>query len=338
MKLFLLLLTLSSGINAQENLPTIKSSSEKVDIRVGNDYFSKGGWHLNPNAKPDVFSIGSKWNYTSKKVSFITDLDSISFNVQPNTKHDFVILLNEKQSCYIQIEASANPYFMQNKVIIPLAIFFLIIGLSLYIKWNSLPIKKLIRIGIIIPVLFWLTTIISGIIHGNYIHYKNVISELGAIGTKSEIFTSSSFVIISILSLLFSTGFYISSKKLKLSVIPAILTFSMPIAFLWAGIFPLRNEFHNLTGPLPLFLIFGALLTFILWRKHQIFKKLRILSLASFFIMLLLLLRFIEPFGLEFEGLVQRFFYLGWSIWFISISIFILRRLESDYSQSGRLM
>jgi hypothetical membrane protein len=195
-----------------------------------------------------------------------------------------------------------------------------------------LPVKKLISLGLIIPILFWATTIIASTIHGNYTHYKNVISELGAIGTKSEIFTSSAFVVISILCFLFSIGFYISSKKLKLSVIPAILTFSMPMAFLWAGIFPLRNEFHNFTGPLPLFLILGAFLTLVLWRKHEKFKKLRTWSLISFLIMLLLFLRFIQPFGFEFEGLVQRFFYLGWSIWYISISVYLLKGLDSNHS------
>lgn len=332
MKSLLLFLTICSGIYAQENLPIIKSSSEKVDIRVGEDYFSKGGWHLNPNAKPDVFSIGSKWNYTAKKVSFITNLDSISFNVKPNTKYDFVILLNENQPCHIQIVTSANPYFMQNKVLISIIIFLLIIGLILYRKRNSLPLKTMISLGLIIPILFWAITIIAGNIHGNYTHYKNVISELGAIGTKSEIFTSSAFVLLSILCFLFSIGFYISSKKLKLSIIPSILTFSMPIAILWAGIFPLKNEFHNFTGPLPLFMILGAILTFVLWRKNERLKKLRILSLISFIIMLFLFLRFIEPFGYEFEGLVQRFFYLGWSIWYISISAFLLKRLNSHHS------
>ena len=81
-------------VTAQNTLPSIKATSSKVDIRVGDDYFLKGGWQLEPNKKPDIFSIGSKWLYDAKKVSFITDVDSLSFNVQPGHKYDFVIMLN----------------------------------------------------------------------------------------------------------------------------------------------------------------------------------------------------------------------------------------------------
>src|SRR5262252_5604507 len=77
---------------AQQNLPTIRATSEKVDIRVGDDYFSKGGWILEPKKNPDIFSIGSKWHYENKRVIFITDIDSISFDVNPGNKYDFIIL------------------------------------------------------------------------------------------------------------------------------------------------------------------------------------------------------------------------------------------------------
>lgn len=324
MKLYLLLFCLCINAHSQEDLPTIKSTSSEVDIRVGKDYFAKGGWHLDPGADPDVFSIGSKWIYKSKKVSFITDIDSISFNVKPNSNYDFVILLNGNQPCHIQIVTSANPYFMQTKVVIPIIIFFLALGSIIYLKRHSLPVKLFLRLGLIIPLLFWITTLIGGKIHGNYIHYINVISELGSISSKSEIFVSSAFVFLAILCFLFSIGFYSVSKKLGISVIPAILSFSMPITFLWAAIFPLKNEFHSLTGPLPLLVILAALLASILWRKH---KNLRILSMISFIIMLLIFFRFIRPFGFDYEGLVQRFFYLGWSVWFISISLLMNKRL-----------
>lgn len=325
MKLYLLLFCLCINAHSQEDLPTIKSTSSEVDIRVGEDYFAKGGWHLDPGADPDVFSIGSKWNYKSKKVSFITDIDSISFNVKPNSNYDFVILLNGNQPCHIQIVTSANPYFMQSNIVIPIIIFFLALGLTIYFNRHSLPLKLFLRLGLIIPLLFWITTLIGGKIHGNYVHYKDVISELGSIGSKSEIFTSSVFVFLAILCFLFSIGFYTVSKKLGISVIPAILSFSMPVTFLWAAIFPLKNEFHSLTGPLPLFIFLAAFLASILWRKH---KKLRILSLISFIIMLLILFRFIRPFGFDYEGLVQRFFYLGWSVWTIAIGIFIPKELS----------
>ena len=75
------LLLIGMAIFGQDSLPVIKATSEKVDIRVGDEYFAKGGWALDPNKKPDVFSIGSKWIYETKKVTFTTNIDSISFNV-----------------------------------------------------------------------------------------------------------------------------------------------------------------------------------------------------------------------------------------------------------------
>jgi hypothetical protein len=105
-----------------------------------------------------------------------------------------------------------------------------------------------------------------------------------------------------------------------------LLTFSMPISFLWAAVFPLGNEFHGSTGPLPLLMALGALLAFFLWRKKKGSAKIRLLSLISFFVMMLLLFRFIKPFGNNYEGLVQRIFYLGWSIWYISLNFYFILR------------
>lgn len=89
-------------------------------------------------------------------------------------------------------------------------------------------------------------TFLSGAIHCNYNHFKNVKSELGSIGSKSEIFTSLAFMILSILCILFSIGIYRASRHFKLSIAPAILSFSMPITIIWAGMFTLGNEFHSI--------------------------------------------------------------------------------------------
>jgi hypothetical membrane protein len=328
-KLYLFLfLFISQELFAQESLPTIKANSTSVDIRVGNDYFAKGGWTLDSTKKPDIFSIGSKWLYETKKVTFTTDIDSLSFNVQPNSKHNFIILLNKKTPCYIQIATLPNPIFMQPKIVIPLLLGFIIIFVMLYQNKGRINIEKHLYFGYAAPLLFWCMTFLSGFIHGNYNHFKNVISELGAIGTKSEIFTSSLLMILAVFCIIFSIGFYKASQKSKLSVIPAILSFSMPITIIWAGIFTLGNEFHSLTGPLPFLIILGCLLAYLLWKKNKQFSDLSYISLLSFFISTLILLRFIKPFGYEYEGLIQRFFYFGWTVWIISITHYFLKKLK----------
>jgi hypothetical membrane protein len=325
--LFLLLLA-SREIFAQENLTTIKADSTNVDIRVDDDYFVKGGWILDSTKKPDIFEIGSKWLYETKKVTFTTDIDSISINIKPNSKYDFIILLKGKTPCYIQIATLSNPIFMNKGIVIPLLLGLIISCILIYQYRKRVSVAKLLYFGYAAPLLFWCMTFLSGFIHGNYNHFKNVISELGAIGTKSEIFTSSSLTILALLCFIFSTGFFRALQKFKLSIIPAILSFSMPISMIWAGIFTLGNEFHSLAGPLPFLIIFGFLLAYILWKKNKEFPELLTVSLISFFISALILLRFIKPFGYEYEGLIQRFFYLAWTIWTISITYYFSKKLN----------
>ena len=316
---------------AQDSLPTIKATSDKVDFKVGDDFFAKG-WILEPDKKPDVFSVGSKWLYNTKKITFTTDIDSISFNVQPGKKYNFIIVLNEKTPCYIQIVTLANPVFMSKNIMIPVLAGLIVILLLLYFNRNKINAVNLLYFGYAATLLFWLITFVSGFVHGNYNHFKNVISELGAIGTKSEILTSASLVVLSVLCILFSIGFYKASKKLRLSVIPAILTFSMPITILWAAIFPLGNAFHGSTGALPFLTIIGCLLSGILWKPNKQFLELRLFSLFGFFIMMLILLRFIQPFGHQFEGLIQRFYYLGWTIWTVAISYYFTKKLREQFN------
>jgi len=317
-------------IFGQDTLPVIKATSEKLDIRVGNEYYLKGGWALDPNKKPDVFSIGSKWVYETKKVTFTTNIDSISFNVKPGNKYNFIIVLNDTVSCYIQIKTLSNPVFLNKSILIPLFIVIILILFILYHFRKSINTIKLLYLGYLSTILFWIITIVSGFIHGNYNHFKNVISDLGAIESKSEIFTSASLILLSVLCILFSIGFYRASKTFKISIIPAILSFSMPLSIFWAAIFPLGNEFYSLTGPLPFLIILGSLFSYILWKKSQEFSKLRLLSIISFFVMLLILLRFIKPIGNQYEGLIQRFFYLGWTVWTIFTSYYFIKKLQNQ--------
>jgi hypothetical membrane protein len=313
----------------QDSITRIKASSELVDIRVGNDYFLKQGWKLDLKKNPDVFFIGSKWVYKSKKVTFITNIDSISIITEPGNKYNFIIDLNDTAACHIQIRTLSNPVFLNKSILIPVLSGITIILLLLFLYKRKLNTILLLSFGYVSLMLFWITTIVSGFIHGNYNHLRNVISELGAIESKSEIITSASLILLSVICILFTIGFYKASRTFKISVIPALLSLSMPLSIFWAAVFPLGNEFHGSVGPLPILTLIGALLAFILWSKNHEFFKLRLLSLISCFVMLLLLLRFIKPFAFHYEGLIQRFFYLGWSIWIISVSYYFTRKLKN---------
>jgi len=96
---FFVLLTavlLTQTIFAQNELPIIKANSSHVDIKDDNN-LRKNAWRIVPEANPDVYKT------SAKKVTFYTDIDSISFDISPNNQYDFVILLNEKDSAKTRI-------------------------------------------------------------------------------------------------------------------------------------------------------------------------------------------------------------------------------------------
>lgn len=92
---------------AQTNLPLVRASSKTVDIRDGK-HFRKGYWALMPERKSDYYyaEIPEK----SHLVTFIADLDSITFNVVYGKQYEFVILLNGKDSCFTRIAASYKDF------------------------------------------------------------------------------------------------------------------------------------------------------------------------------------------------------------------------------------
>jgi len=83
---------------AQTTLPLIRANSKTVDIRAGNDFIKKA-WRISSEIKPDIYIA------SDKKVTFYTDLDSISFNAKAKQEtYNFIILLNGKDSAYTQVK------------------------------------------------------------------------------------------------------------------------------------------------------------------------------------------------------------------------------------------
>jgi hypothetical protein len=86
-------------IFAQKNIPIIKATSKKIDIRDGND-FKKQYWTLSPELNPDIYETSS----LGQKVTFITDKDSITVKIKKDTKFDFIVLLNDSIKAHTQIK------------------------------------------------------------------------------------------------------------------------------------------------------------------------------------------------------------------------------------------
>lgn len=92
--LFIILLV--QTVAAQKKLPVIKANSENVDIMDDNQLI-KNAWRIVPEEKLDVYTT------SAKKVTFYTDIDSISFKIDPKKQYDFIIVLNGKDSARTQI-------------------------------------------------------------------------------------------------------------------------------------------------------------------------------------------------------------------------------------------
>jgi hypothetical protein len=101
--LVLLLVLVLQNLSAQQKLPVIRANSKNVKILDGLNY-KPDFWVIIPETKPDIYYLDLPRKKTS--VKFITDIDSISFNLNYGEVKDFIVLLNGKDSCYTRISAN----------------------------------------------------------------------------------------------------------------------------------------------------------------------------------------------------------------------------------------
>lgn len=99
-KFIIVLTLLTIAASAQDKLPVIKSTVSVISIQDG-EVLKRNYWTLAPEAKPDIYEadlIKGK----PHKVTFITDIDSVSFMVEEGKKYDFIIQRGA-DLCYTQI-------------------------------------------------------------------------------------------------------------------------------------------------------------------------------------------------------------------------------------------
>ncbi len=184
--------------------------------------------------------------------------------------------------------------------------------------------KQLLYLGFLAPIIFWTTTIVCGLMIDDYNHFKWLVSELGALGSKTQYLFTTGLVLSAFLNVFFIIGLWKYCKRLQLSLIPIL--FLLLYSFI-AGpaLFPMPLRLHGIVGmPFP-FIILSPLLAIILWRKKEHLLKIRTVAIISFVIMMFGFLIFIPNFLNEYFGLKQRFLYLGWSLWSVYLSYRFLK-------------
>ena len=92
---------------AQQVLPLIRATSTKVSVRDGNVY-RESAWNLSQHIDPDIYYVLEPLR--KKTITFYTDIDSISFKINPGESKNFIILLNEKDSFNTRISATIQPH------------------------------------------------------------------------------------------------------------------------------------------------------------------------------------------------------------------------------------
>lgn len=99
----LILLSLVTCHLFAQHLPVIKAGSKNVKIRDG-EIFKENYWVIFPETNPDIYWV--EFPRKDHKVTFITDQDSISFDIKYGSHYDFIVLLNGKDSCHTRISAT----------------------------------------------------------------------------------------------------------------------------------------------------------------------------------------------------------------------------------------
>lgn len=179
--------------------------------------------------------------------------------------------------------------------------------------------KSLLYLGFLVPILFWLTTVICGFLLDDYNHLTLLVSELGALGTPTQYLFTIGLVLSAVLNIVFTLGLWKYCKKLQFNALP-ILFLSFYSFIIGPAIFPMPLKLHSISGlPFPL-LMLSPLIALLVWRKKEHFLKIRTVAIISFVIMMFGFLIFVPDFLNEYFGLKQRFLYTGWTIWSVYLS------------------
>jgi hypothetical protein len=81
-------------------LPLVRANSRGVDV-VDGGRLQRGLWTISPETALDIYF--ARRAAASRKVTFRTDVDSISFDVQPGGQYDFFVLLGGTRCCHTRI-------------------------------------------------------------------------------------------------------------------------------------------------------------------------------------------------------------------------------------------
>lgn len=180
--------------------------------------------------------------------------------------------------------------------------------------------KNLLQFGYAVPIIFWFTLIIGGIIYEDYNHLSYLVSELGTRGSETQYLFTTGLVLSAVFSFFMLTALLRICKKKGLNQLPVFILFTFTFSTAGAAIFPLPLRMHLYMGMPSIILFLSPILAIIFWSKKIGVKGFVVMSLISFFIMSLGFSTYFYDILPQFHGLKQRFFHLGWTVWFVYLT------------------
>lgn len=178
----------------------------------------------------------------------------------------------------------------------------------------SKPKTNLFYLGLAIPLIFWATLFVCGMYWENYSHLRNMVSELGELGSRTQYLFAAGLCLCGVLTLPFGVLLIKSCKDKGVSILPVVFVFAF-VFIVGPGIFPYPTYLHGITGMPAFLVILSPIIAIVFWRKTAT-NRFKITAYLCIILFLLGSTVYYDGFMNEYFGLKQRFFHLGWSVWF----------------------
>ena len=101
------------GTKSQSHKLTIKANDIKASLRSGENYWHNA-WTISPEINPDIWYVKPELD-KSIRATFITDVDSISFDVYTGQSYDFKVILSSGEVAHTQIKGVGEQAFFSKE-------------------------------------------------------------------------------------------------------------------------------------------------------------------------------------------------------------------------------
>lgn len=104
-----ILLAICADATGQDPQRILLGASPKIMIKDGDDPITRYWDHLIPGKRPVIYQLDK--NKRTRKISFYTDMDSLSFLVSPGKEYKFSVLIGGKDTCRAVLSTIIPKYY-----------------------------------------------------------------------------------------------------------------------------------------------------------------------------------------------------------------------------------